>query len=244
MKKIAFYVEGQTEQFFINKLLIEIAGYKNIEIELEQFQGSKKGQNKSIYPKTSSQSVNPKHYALIVDCVGDQSVKSRIMEEYQSLLAQGYTEIVGLLDLYPRPNLAKFENELIHGTVKRGRQVTLPLPLNTSIIVAVNEVEAWFLSECTHFACIDQHLTNSFIISKVGFDPCTDDMTLRFHPAQDLHDIYQLANKAYMDSKGNKPRNRVERTVECLDYANIYINLTNKITKLRELISKIDAFLT
>jgi hypothetical protein len=37
MKKIAFYVEGQTEQFFINKLLIEIAGRKNIEIELKKF---------------------------------------------------------------------------------------------------------------------------------------------------------------------------------------------------------------
>ena len=35
MKKIAFYVEGQTEQFFVKTLLIEIAGYKNIEIELE-----------------------------------------------------------------------------------------------------------------------------------------------------------------------------------------------------------------
>jgi hypothetical protein len=65
MKKIAFYVEGQTEQFFINKLLIEIAGYKNIEIELEQFQGAKKGKNKSIYPKTSSQPVNPRELALL-----------------------------------------------------------------------------------------------------------------------------------------------------------------------------------
>lgn len=39
MKKITFFVEGQTEQLFINKLLIEIAGQKNISVELEQFQG-------------------------------------------------------------------------------------------------------------------------------------------------------------------------------------------------------------
>ena len=36
MKKIAFFVEGQTEQLFINKLLIEIAGQKNILVELSR----------------------------------------------------------------------------------------------------------------------------------------------------------------------------------------------------------------
>lgn len=107
-------------------------------------------------------------------------------------------------------------------------------------MVAVNEIESWFLSECNHFTCVDPILTNSFIVSRVGFDPCIDDMTLRSHPAQDLHDIYQLANKAYI----NKTKNRVERTIECLDYANIYIKLRSKITKLNELISKIDTFLT
>ncbi len=49
MKKIAFYVEGLTEQFFINKLLIEIAGQKNIEIELRQFQGARRGYIERIF---------------------------------------------------------------------------------------------------------------------------------------------------------------------------------------------------
>ena len=39
MKRIAFFVEGQTEQLFINKLLIEIAGHKNIAINLFQLRG-------------------------------------------------------------------------------------------------------------------------------------------------------------------------------------------------------------
>lgn len=243
MKKIAFYVEGVTEQFFINKLLIEIAGQKNIEIELQQFQGVGKPK-KIIYPKTVSQSVNPKHHALIFDCVGDGGVKPRILEDHQRLFSQGYSEIIGLLDLYPRLDLIKFENELTNGTQRNGRAITAPLPPNTDIIVAVNEVESWFLSEYTHFKRIDISLTDSLITSKVGFNPCTDDMTLRTHPAMDLHEIYRLANKAYMDSNGRKRKNRIEKTVECLDYANIYIKLSNSITKLNELISKIDIFLT
>lgn len=80
MKKIAFYVEGQTEQFFINKLLIEIAGQKNIQIELQQFQGVGKP-TKSIYPKTTAQPQNPQHFALIFDCKGDGGVKPRILQD-------------------------------------------------------------------------------------------------------------------------------------------------------------------
>lgn len=78
MKKIAFFVEGQTEQLFINKLLIEIAGQKNILVELEQFQGYGRKPTKNIYPKTASNPVSPKHHALITDCKGDSSVDSEL----------------------------------------------------------------------------------------------------------------------------------------------------------------------
>ena len=74
MKKIAFFVEGQTEQLFINKLLIEIAGQKNISIELEQFQGYGRRPTKNIYPRTTSSPISPNHYALIHDCRGDKLI--------------------------------------------------------------------------------------------------------------------------------------------------------------------------
>lgn len=106
MKKIVFYVEGQTEQYFINKLLIEIAGRKEIDIELHQFQGIGKP-TKSIYPKTKATPQNPKHFALIFDCMGDGGVKLRILQDAVSLFHQGYSEIVGLIDLFPRMDLSK-----------------------------------------------------------------------------------------------------------------------------------------
>jgi hypothetical protein len=245
MKKIAFYVEGLTEQLFINKLLIEIAGQKNIEIELERFQGSGKKHGKEIYPKTTSQPINPKHHALIFDCVGDGGVKSRILEDHQQLFLQGYGEIVGLLDLYPKPklDLARFETNLTNGVVKNGGSIIPALPSNTTIIVVVEEIESWFLSECNHFECIDAKLNNSFITSNMDFNPCTDDMTTLSHPSEDLHKIYQLVGKAYLDKNDKKCKKRIERTVECLNYADIYLVLRNRITKLNNLISKIDAFL-
>lgn len=248
MKKIAFYVEGQAEQFFINKLLIEIAGQKNIEIELQQFQGSGKP-TKSIYPKTTAQPQNPQHFALIFDCRGDGGVKPRILQDAVSLFNQGYSEVVGLIDFYSPPNrttftladLVKFENELANGTLRNRHRITQALPDNTSIVIAVREIEDWFLAECNHYTCIDTALIlDATQIANLGFDPCADDLTLRnTTAADDLKSIYQLVGKTY-----NKTKDKMERTVECLDYANLYIEISCKIAKLNELISKIDNFLT
>lgn len=248
MKKIAFYVEGQTEQFFVNKLLIEIAGQKNIQIELQQFQGVGKP-TKSIHPKTTAQPQNPQHFALIFDCMGDGGVKPRILQDSVSLFNQGYSEIVGLIDFYSPPNrttftladLSMFENELSNGTVRNGRRITQPLPNNTSIIIAVREIEDWFLAEYNHYSRIHANLIlDATQITGLGFHPCVDDLTLRnTSAADDLRSVYQLAGTTY-----NKSKNRVERTVECLDYTNLYLEIRNRMAKLNELITKIDNFLT
>jgi len=240
MKKIAFYVEGQSELFFINKLLIEIAGQKNIELELQQFQGF--GQpRKTIYPKTTAQPRNPQHFALVFDCMGDGGVKTRILQDAISLFNQGHSEVIGIRDLYPLTDLFKLENELINGTVRNNRRITLPLPNNTSMIVAVREIEDWFLAEQHHYSCIDAALLlDAAQIASLGFNPAIDDLTVRSSSAaDDLKAVYRLVSKTY-----NKSKNTVERTVECLDYANLYINVRHRISKLNELIIKIDNFLT
>jgi len=246
VKKIAFYVEGMTEQLFINQLLKEIAGQKNIAIELQRFQGAGKEHKTEIYSKGNLQPVNPKHYALILNCAGDGSVKSRILDDYSRLFSQGYIEVIGLLDLYPKPNadLQKFTSSLLNGVVRNGKTLVPALPSNTSIIVAVREIESWFLAECKHFQCIDAQLTSVFIKSQLGFDPCIDDMTVRLHPAQDLHDIYQLVNKSYLTDKGMKRKSMVKPTINCLEYSDIYLTLGNKINALKDLVQKIDDFLT
>lgn len=239
MKKIAFYVEGQTEQFFINSLLIEIAGIKNIQIELQQFQGKGKP-TKAVFPKTSSQPTNPKHTALIFDCMGDEGVKTQILQDAASLFAQGYEEIIGIRDLYPQRHIEKLENELQNGTIRNGRRITYPLPENTTIIVAKREVEDWFLAEWNHYTCLNPQLVlDNDQIRDLGFNPRADDLTNRStSAADDLKTVYQLVGEIY-----SKKKNRVERTVECLDYANIYLHVKDRFTQLNTLIDKIDRFL-
>ena len=240
MKKIAFFVEGQTEQLFINKLLIEIAGQKNIAIELKTFGGKNNPPSSKLYPQTLANPQNTtKHFALIYDCRGGESVKARILEEHENLIQVGYQEIIGIIDLFPLTDLLKLEDRLLNGLVKNGNRVELALPQNCHIIVVVNEIEVFFLAECTHFERIDERLTHDLIATKMNLNPCSDDMTLLDQPSVTLKNIYRLANKTY-----KKDKKIVEKTVECLDYANIYINQKSRIVKLDELITKIDTFLT
>lgn len=41
MNKMAVFVEGCTEQLFVEKLVIEIAGRKNVQVELRKVRGGK-----------------------------------------------------------------------------------------------------------------------------------------------------------------------------------------------------------
>jgi len=117
MKKIAFFVEGQTEQFFMNKLLREIAGEKNITIDLRLLRGGSKTSRletflpNNQYPiSTYRNPLNPQYEALIYDCGGDNydaqgklksEIVSDIVEMKDNLTQRGYSQIIGLRDLYP-----------------------------------------------------------------------------------------------------------------------------------------------
>lgn len=65
-KKLAIFVEGQTERILITRLLQEIAGYKKVSVEVYQVRGDKA--NRKIEPlKSNSIEVAP-FFILLYDC--------------------------------------------------------------------------------------------------------------------------------------------------------------------------------
>ena len=111
MKRIAFFVEGQTEQIFINKLLIEIAVQRNISVELKQLRsGAEISINQSIFYLEPQE---PLFKALIFDCGSDEKVKQTILDRINGLAQKGYYEVVGLRDLRPKEltELEKYTKE-------------------------------------------------------------------------------------------------------------------------------------
>ncbi len=231
MKRLAIFVEGQTEKIFVRKLLEEIAGKSNIAIDEQDVQGK---QNSRFTKLTMSDPVTAqtKYYVLIYNSSSDNNVVSDIRDQYASLISLGYNKIIGLRDVYPTPIADK-------DILERRLRILLPKgSVYCHIVLAVMEVEAWFLAEWQHFVKIDVNLTTSLIQSNLGFNPEVDNMENRNHPAEDLHQAYQLVGKSY-----RKKENQVNRVVSNLDYEFLYLQLAGIVPSLGKFIRYIDDFM-
>jgi len=233
MNKLAIFVEGQTEQVFVERLLVEIAGAKNVRIEKRKATGGKKSGRRMRLVEASAPDPAERYFVLIVDCGEDERVKSDIAERYDQLVRSGYQAIIGIRDVYPqkREDIPKLRQGL--------RYRIRTVPIEVLFVLAVMETEAWFIAEHTHFERIGNELTLERIRAEIGFDPSTDDIQSRDHPAEDLHSIYGLIGLAYKKSKVH-----VQRTVNVLDYETIYLELGQKFEDLQRLVDHLDLFLS
>jgi hypothetical protein len=224
LKKVAIFVEGMTEQEFAVRLVSALVGNKGLHVILgRQWKGKV-----TITPSITTGEIN--FYILIIDCANDGQVKTQIREEYPSLMAAGYTAIIGLRDVYPH---LRTEISLIQKHLSKG----LPAgPVTPQMYLAVMEVEAWFVGETTHFARVDHALTVPFIVES-GFDIVGNLADSWQHPAKVLDEIYRLVNKKYVDLRGQKRKRRVMRTINALSLEELYISV-------RKQLPAFDAFLT
>ncbi len=165
-----------------------------------------------------------------------------IKDQYESLKLSNFEKIIGLKDL--RSNMNGIPLTIANlPQVELGTKVIeqFCIGITTKITTAVMEIETWFLSETNHYECIDNKLVQQFVtnnISTLGFNPYSDDLTTRPTPTEDLKAIYQLVGELYSKNKNSR-----QRTINCLDYTNIYFSLKNKIIKLNEFITEIDDYI-
>ncbi len=232
MRRIAFFVEGQTEQVFVNRLVKEVLGTQQINIIQKQFRGGTNIPKQEIV-RNMSFSRSPKFEVLIFDCGADNRVKSEIMENITNLRERGYEKIIGLRDLYPIPitDLERLEKGLRYLPNKYKKDAPY-----YDIIIAIHEIEAWFMAETHHFPRIDKRLASSkFIRERLGFDPYSINPEQRVHPAKDLDNIYRLVGKSY-----TKKYNATVRVVNKLDFNHIRNQLRYDIGSLDKLLEVIE----
>jgi hypothetical protein len=85
-------------------------------------------------------------------------------------------------------------------------------------ILAIMEIEAWFLAEHTHLQKLNPCVTPATVKSWFGFDPACDNMELRDMPALDMSRTYFIGGAQY-----RKDRDTLQKTVDYLDYARLYL---------------------
>jgi len=231
VKKIAFFVEGQTEQLFVEHLLCEVATKNCLEVEKTTSQG-RRGRRAISLKASSSPSKGHTHYALVVDCGSDSSVSSDILENYDSL-AQTFDAIVGVRDVYPsflRTDIPKLRRLAGYGLKTK--------PIEVTHVLATMEIESWFIAEHTHFLRLHHGLSVDAIRTATGVDPSGNVEEIDA-PADRLDAIYQVVGFRY-----RKKKTTVQRTLSTLDFAEVYLGLPSRVPSLALLTSAITTFLT
>lgn len=230
--KLAVFVEGQTEQIFIERLVTELASARNVNFVRLKATGGASSPRQLIALGATAQP-DARFYVQIVDSGTDNRVVSDIRDNLAGLAQQGFKAVLGIRDVYPAPRAQIPLMRTAMASVLGGAAIPI------DVVLAIMEVEAWFLGEHNHLTKIGRGITPAEVAHALGFDPSVDNMELRAQPADDLHAVYQLVGRAY-----NKTRVHVQRTVDVLDYEHLYVSLATRMASLGELVATLDRFLS
>jgi hypothetical protein len=227
MRKIAIFVEGQTELLFLDRLLVELATESGLAVEHAEALGGATRARQLKFLKKQTLHPHHKYYVLIVNCAGDSNVKSDIIERYEGLRRAGYAAVFGLRDVY---GMFHYED-----VAKLRAMLNVGMPdgeIPVHLFLAIMEIEAWLLGEYTHFQRVSPLLTIDRIRKQLHFDPARDDLEQRWHPAEDLDRIYKIAGTRY-----TKQRSNLERTLELIDFGFFISNVSRRFPDAARLIS-------
>lgn len=234
MKKLAFFLEGQTERLFVESLIQYSAQNSNVQIQ------SKRGNLGRKYQRIFFE-INAKHigtgddfYILVIDSGSDDSVISDIKELYSNLVKENFSLVVGFRDV--RPNFSRREISKL----RRGLYSSVPTitKLPVEFHLAIMEMEAWFLAENTHFKRFDPRLTQAKIEAELGFFPDDTIAESREFPSDDLDRIHKTIGKRY-----DKSHAVVSKIVNSLSYQNLVDLHSLRITDLGGLVRNLNGFL-
>ncbi len=233
MKKLAIFVEGQTERIFVEALIAHCAGNSNVQITSRR--GNLGRKHKRIFFEVNAIEIGTgdEFFILVIDSGSDGSVTSDIKELYKNMIRENYSLIFGLRDVRPKFSLQDVEK------LRRGIAATMEfiLELPVQFHLAIMEIEAWFLAENTHFRRFDRRLTQRKIVSELGFFPDDDVAETREDPSQDLDRIHGIVGKSY-----DKSSAVVSKVVGSLSYQNLAIQHSIKIRDLGCLVNGLNTF--
>ena len=235
MRKLAFFVEGQTERLFVQALVKACA--KECNVQIESSRGTLGRKDKRIFMEieeieAKKVETSDEYFVLIIDSGSDERVVSDIKDRFEYLLRENFSMIVGLRDVRP---ISRHEIEKLQAGMESSITSLTGIPIE--LYLSIMEVEAWFLAENTHFLRISAELTEERIRDELGFFPDDKNAESREVPSADLAAIYQIGGVLY-----NKSRSVVERVMNSLDFEQIIKVHSTEIRNLGGVVSGVSNF--
>lgn len=205
MKKIAIFVEGNTELIFVREYLRERFEFQDLEIECRKRQFGRF--DKVPFPVPNP---NAKYHFRIIDSGSDAKVLDDILEDENLLVNLGYQKIIGLRDMYSENYLKEIKHQRrIHPELNQkfidrfnariNREAKNPEQIHFHF--AIMELEAWFLGIPKLWE--RKGISDQIIKEKLKFDLSEIDPEITFlHPTETLKDILKIIDEPYRKQAG------------------------------------------
>lgn len=200
-RRLAVFVEGQTELVFVREFLkqwyfydIEHIGFDCYNLHANQFCDAE-------YNYGNDDSEN---YFMIVNVGNDNSVLTNILSRVQYLKNKNYQLVIGLRDMYTKQYIADAGGHRIDSHVSKWHEESVRSTLSAhpngdfvNFHFAIMEIEAWLLGMYGFLCQVDNRLTQKYIMDGIGLDLDKDPEETIFHPALELGKVYSLVGRKY-----------------------------------------------
>ena len=228
-RKIAIFVEGDTELVFVRHFLYT---WYNYDANMLGFECYKlQSNNKHTVPYSIGSRDSDNFYEIII--VGnDNSVLSKMFSRAEELGNAGFSSIVGLRDMFcdkyhqasshGRVISASLNDRFINAAQNEIVQSRFNNKQDIHLHFAIMEVEAWLLGMDRLPMVIDSSFTASDIKDELGIDLSQDPELSIYHPAVALNSIYKLSGNIY-----GKHTDDTERVISQLmreDFEQLYVS--------------------
>src|SRR5260221_6164336 len=191
MKRVAIFVEGESEKVFIFNLLLKLFDPSEIMIECMKMYTDDNFQEDT----NKHSSPNPKFDFLIINAGSDTKVVSAIYRSSNLMQGYGYTSVIGLRDLYCQDYHKRSPNVIDQAVgdkiIKSAQDTINSLGLGTSInlFFSVMEIEAWYFGFSAALGRLGYTTAN--INSILGIDLLIIDPEKEFYkPKAELEKIH------------------------------------------------------
>jgi hypothetical protein len=207
MKKIAVFVEGQTELITVRELVLKTFSWKvNVQcLELHS----------QSFKEVPYQYDNPEAdiYYQIVNIGNDKRVMSAILEREQSLWTAGFDKLIGLRDMYSKEYREKVApsksiSQVVNGEFIQAKDDLLAhkaiRPNRIRVCFSIMEIEAWFLCMYKFLERLNPALNSVGITNSIGDNIETIDPEVTFfHPSNVLATVFALGGDSYKKRESN-----------------------------------------
>lgn len=228
MKHTLFLVEGQTEQIFLLHFIQNICAAGSYAVLLDKLSG---GQVLRISRRGHPEE-EATHIVQIINMQGDDTVNTFIRDNLAAFKRRGIVSVYGLRDRYTG---SKTKTKVDPTRIDEwAAEVSKEYDLDVEITIALEEVEAWFLSVPKFFLNYDTKLDIASINKLLGFNLEDCDVELLEHPASLIDKILRSVNLAY-----KKRADDSHKIATGLDYDEIYLVKSQEIAPLGRLVAQL-----